>query len=84
MNIVHIRHIILLLLFPTLASASMLMETGFENHEAHTPFTRDLWQEEGFQTASWDQGLKDRTEVEDQVAAQGLHAFRVVSQIVGL
>lgn len=78
MNIVHIRHIILLLLFPTLASASMLMQTGFENHEAHTPFTRDLWQEEGFQTASWDQGLKDRTEVEDQVAAQGLHALRVM------
>ena len=59
-------------------SASLLMRTSFENVPEGTPFTRDLWTDEGFQPASWDEGLASRTRTSAEHAAAGLQSLRVM------
>ncbi|MBP3716268.1 MAG: T9SS type A sorting domain-containing protein [Paludibacteraceae bacterium] len=60
------------------SAAEMLMETSFENVADGTPFTRDLWTQQGFQPASWDEGLATRTCVCRGSAADGMNALRVM------
>ena len=60
------------------SAAEMLMETSFENVADGTPFTRNLWTQQGFQPASWDEGLATRTCVCRGSAADGMNALRVM------
>lgn len=72
-------HIAILFWFVAASSnASVIMHTGFEHQEAGTPMTRDLWQAEGFQPASWDNGLQKRTKIDDSIANQGIHSLRIM------
>lgn len=60
------------------ASASTLMRTSFENTPEGTPFTREWWSNDGFQPATWDEGLSTRTIISGDYAANGLQSFRVM------
>lgn len=70
--------LISLLLLSSHANADVIMQTGFEEQPRETPMTRDLWTSEGFQPASWDNGLQSRTKIDDSIAAQGIHSMRVM------
>lgn len=76
-NILKILVVAVLAYLPVPAFADVLMFTNFEQVDAGVPFTRNLWEDEGFATASWDEGLATRTVVDTSTAASGLHALRV-------
>lgn len=70
--------LLLLLVNVNVVLAEMISSTDFENFKVGTPFVRSLWSSEGFSPADWDQGLADRTMIDDTAAASGLHSMRIL------
>lgn len=58
-------------------SAEMISSTRFESAEAGKPYMLDNWKAEGFNTGSWDNGLKDRTMIDSSYSVSGRKSLRV-------
>lgn len=50
---------------PFIADAKMINSTNFESCEPNAPYTLDKWNEAGFQTGTWDNGLAERTLIDN-------------------
>lgn len=64
-------------LFLGISAFSQKYSTDFESQAVGTAYIRSLWQEDGFTTASWDQGLSTRTMVDNTTAISGTKSLRV-------
>jgi len=74
------KRVVIVFLFMECVSithAQLLGKTDFESHPYGTAFTKDLWQLEGFETETWDNGLAERTMIDTTTAALGKKSLRV-------
>lgn len=58
-------------------SAELISSTHFESVEAGKSFTLESWQNEGFTTGTWDNGLKSRTLIDSAYSVSGKKSLRV-------
>lgn len=70
-----IAYSLLLLIFSIPSFAAMLNSTNFEKEEAGTPYTKSVWESEGF-TIGWHSGMDVRTAVDDTVSYSGRKSLR--------
>ncbi len=68
---------LLVLVFFTRNLFAQSYETDFEKNPVGTPYERPIWQADGFNTDSWDQGLKDRTQVTNKEAVSGTKSLQI-------
>lgn len=74
------RYIVLsisLLLFVVNTHAQLLHATNFESQTVGAACTRPLWQADGFTTDTWDNGLADRTIIDNFTSVSGTKSLRV-------
>jgi hypothetical protein len=65
------------LFFSQISSAQIINSTDFETQATGTAFTRPLWQADGFTTDTWDNGLADRTIIDNTTSVSGTKSLRV-------
>ncbi|HPH15585.1 MAG TPA: hypothetical protein PK029_00315 [Bacteroidales bacterium] len=58
-------------------TAQIFSVTNFESQAVGTPFIRSLWQADGFTTDTWDNGLADRTMIDNTTSVSGTKSLRV-------
>lgn len=68
--------IISLLFLPV--RAEMISSTNFEGFQQGTPMSRELFQEKGFQTGTWDNSLSTRTIIDSTQSFSGLQSMRIM------
>ena len=68
---------ILFCLFSSLLSAQLINSTNFESQSVGTAYTRPIWQSDGFTTDTWDNGLLDRTSVDNSTSVSGTKSIRI-------
>jgi hypothetical protein len=57
--------------------AQVFFDTNFEANPVGTAYIRTLWQSDGFQTATWDNGLASRTYIDNSTSVSGTNSLRV-------
>ncbi|MFO7868645.1 MAG: hypothetical protein R6U95_05030, partial [Bacteroidales bacterium] len=71
-------------LFPTLflfvsfvAQSQVYYHTDFESQPVATAYERSVWQADGFNTGTWDNGLVDRTWVTNSTSISGTQSLQI-------
>ena len=59
------------------ATAQILYSTDFEKNATGTSYERPQWQADGFTTATWDEGLKNRTVVDNSTSVSGTKSLKI-------
>ena len=67
----------ILLIICSYTSYAQYCHTDFESQPVGTAYVRALWQADGFRTATWDQGLADRTMIDNSTSVSGTKSLRV-------
>ena len=57
--------------------AQIVGATDFESQAFGTTYTKDIWQNDGFKTETWDNGLADRTMIDTATAVSGKKSLRI-------
>ena len=57
--------------------AQIINSTNFESQVTGTAYTRAIWQAEGFSPDTWDNGLLDRTSVDNSTSVSGTQSLRI-------
>ena len=65
------------IIFTQLAYAQVFYATDFESQAVGVAYTRPVWQADGFQTATWDNGLATRTSIDNSTSVSGTKSLRV-------
>ena len=68
---------IIFCLFSSMLSAQLINSTNFESHEVGTAYTRSIWQSDDFITDTWDNGLLERTSVDNSTSVSGSKSLRI-------
>lgn len=67
----------IILVICSVASYAQYCHTDFESQPVGTAYERAMWQADGFRTATWDQGLADRTMIDNSTSVSGTKSLRV-------
>lgn len=65
------------LLYSTSIMAEVYFQMDFEKIPVDEPAVRTYWSEEGFNPDSWDQGLQERTKVDNDYSSSGTNSMKV-------
>jgi hypothetical protein len=68
---------IVLILYSTSISAEVYFQMDFEKMPLDEPAVRSYWSEQGFYPDTWDQGLKERTVVDNDYSSSGTNSMKV-------
>jgi hypothetical protein len=68
---------IVLILYSTSISAEVYFQMDFEKMPLDEPAVRSYWSEQGFYPDTWDQGLKERTLVDNDYSSSGTNSMKV-------
>ena len=66
-----------LILCSQFVHAQLINSTNFESQAVGTAYTRSIWQLDGFTTDTWDNGLVDRTIVDNSTSISGTKSLRI-------
>ncbi|MDA3882617.1 MAG: hypothetical protein PF481_04995 [Bacteroidales bacterium] len=68
----------IIFLFVSLTTQSQVFyHTDFESQSVGTAYERLIWQADGFNTDTWDNGLADRTEVDNSTSISGNRSLKI-------
>jgi len=66
-----------LLLICSILKAQRPFSTDFESQPKGTPYSLNIWKSDGFVTDPWDNGMKERSMVDDSFAVSGNKSLRI-------
>lgn len=69
---------ILLSLYCNIGISQIFYSTDFESHPLGTTYESSIWQSDGFNTASWSQGLNDRTQLVNSTSVSGIQSLQIL------
>lgn len=70
-------HICIALQLVCVSTFSQYVHSTFNNVNANIPYLYEQWQNDGYTTGSWEQGLQNRTIVDNSTSVSGTQSLRI-------